>query len=350
LVGSDFEWVVVDGSRTPGAINANQVFGAPLPAVDPFINEFHYDNSGTDVGEFIEVAVPQGTDLSDYSIVLYNGSGGAPYGASPISLAGLTIQNTVDGYGFVVLDFPSNGIQNGAPDGICLTGPSGSVIEFLSYEASPFAAVGGPCDGVVSTDIGVSQTSGTAEGSSLQRQGTGLVGSDFEWVVVDGSRTPGAINTNQVFAEPSVSTTAVPPTTSSPPTEPTLTLISTIQGSSSSSPLVGTTVKIQGIVTGDFQSNDSDAGRDLRGFFVQEEDVDADGDMLTSEGIFVFDGSTPAVDVNVGDLVEVIGVVDENFGTFYRYLCLVLVPHAFLQRSLVRRLSHSLTYMLSRHS
>jgi hypothetical protein len=26
----------------------------------PFINEFHYDNSGTDTGEFIEIAAPTG--------------------------------------------------------------------------------------------------------------------------------------------------------------------------------------------------------------------------------------------------------------------------------------------------
>ena len=35
-----------------------------------FINEIHYDNTGTDAGEFIEIAGPAGTDLSGYSIVL----------------------------------------------------------------------------------------------------------------------------------------------------------------------------------------------------------------------------------------------------------------------------------------
>ena len=44
-----------------------------------FINEIHYDNSGTDVNEFIEIAGPAGTNLAEYSIVLYNGSGGAVY-------------------------------------------------------------------------------------------------------------------------------------------------------------------------------------------------------------------------------------------------------------------------------
>ena len=39
-----------------------------------FINEIHYDNDGTDVGEFIEIAGPAGTSLSGWKIVLYNGN------------------------------------------------------------------------------------------------------------------------------------------------------------------------------------------------------------------------------------------------------------------------------------
>jgi predicted extracellular nuclease len=79
------------------------------------------------------------------------------------------------------------------------------------------------------------------------------------------------------------------------------------------SPLVGSTVRIEGIVVGDFQDGVGSNG-DLNGFYVQEEDADADGDPLTSEGIFIFNGSSPSVDVLVGDLVAVEGVVSEFFG------------------------------------
>ena len=79
------------------------------------------------------------------------------------------------------------------------------------------------------------------------------------------------------------------------------------------SPLHDTIVKIQGIVVGDFQDGTGTHG-DFNGFYVQEEDADVDGDASTSEGIFVFDGSSPAVDVNAGDLVEITGTVDEFFG------------------------------------
>ena len=41
-----------------------------------FINEIHYDNSGTDSGEAVEVAGPAGTKLSGGKLVLYNGSDG----------------------------------------------------------------------------------------------------------------------------------------------------------------------------------------------------------------------------------------------------------------------------------
>jgi uncharacterized protein len=75
---------------------------------------------------------------------------------------------------------------------------------------------------------------------------------------------------------------------------------------------VGQTVKIRGIVVGDFQGGDADSKRTLSGFFVQERDSMVDFDPLTSEGIFVFQGSMIAVDL--GDDVEVTGVVDEYFG------------------------------------
>src|SRR5688572_25471932 len=38
------------------------------------ISEFHYDNTGTDAGEAIEISGPAGTSLSGYQVVLYNGN------------------------------------------------------------------------------------------------------------------------------------------------------------------------------------------------------------------------------------------------------------------------------------
>ncbi len=51
------------------------VMAAPAAAqTSVFINEIHYDNTGTDAGESIEVAGPAGTDLTGWTIVLYNGT------------------------------------------------------------------------------------------------------------------------------------------------------------------------------------------------------------------------------------------------------------------------------------
>ncbi|MFT5197000.1 MAG: putative extracellular nuclease, partial [Candidatus Promineifilaceae bacterium] len=86
-----------------------------------------------------------------------------------------------------------------------------------------------------------------------------------------------------------------------------------VQGSGASSPLTGQMVMIEGVVVGDFQDNDPGNNGDLNGFFVQEEDADADSDPSTSEGVFVFDGSLPAVNVAIGDVVRVVGRVDEFF-------------------------------------
>ncbi|MEL6319401.1 MAG: ExeM/NucH family extracellular endonuclease, partial [Cyanobacteria bacterium J06626_14] len=90
-------------------------------------------------------------------------------------------------------------------------------------------------------------------------------------------------------------------------------LISSIQGSGASSSRVGEVVTIEAIVVGDFQDGSGTDG-DFNGFFVQEEDSDADNDPLTSEGLFIFDGNSPSVDVNAGDLVRVTGTVAEFFG------------------------------------
>ncbi|MEL6122985.1 MAG: Hint domain-containing protein [Bacteroidota bacterium] len=135
-----------------------------------FISEIHYDNDGTDTGESIEITAPAGTDLTDYSIVLYNGSDGTVYNTFNFNIFGTVIiaDQGGTGYGTISLGLPSNGLQNGSPDGIALVDGNGDVVEFISYEGV-LTASGGPADGQMSTDIGVAQPSNTPEGESLQK-------------------------------------------------------------------------------------------------------------------------------------------------------------------------------------
>lgn len=86
----------------------------------------------------------------------------------------------------------------------------------------------------------------------------------------------------------------------------TETLISAIQGSGLTSPMVGSTRVIEGVVVGDFQT----VATELSGFYVQEEDADADGFGSTSEGVFVFDNGFSTA-VATGDVVRVMGTVVE---------------------------------------
>ncbi|MEZ5460762.1 lamin tail domain-containing protein [Dokdonella sp.] len=77
-----------------------------------------------------------------------------------------------------------------------------------------------------------------------------------------------------------------------------------IQGFTDTSPVAGQRVASNGnIVT----------AVAAQGFFMQSRDASADADPMTSEGIYVFTGSAPTV--QVGDEVDLVGDVSEFFGT-----------------------------------
>jgi DNA/RNA endonuclease G (NUC1) len=147
-MSSDFSWTFKIG-------------GAPIVLPDTRFTEIHYDNSGDDVNEQIEIEGPANADLSGWSVVLYNGGSGDVYDQKALSG---TIPASCGDRGVVVVPFAS--IQNGSPDGFALV-HDGSVVQFLSYEGS-FAAVGGPAAGLTSTDIKVEEPSSSSAISSLQ--------------------------------------------------------------------------------------------------------------------------------------------------------------------------------------
>ncbi len=178
------------------AITVSPVNDAPV-INDPnhvFINEIHYDNTGTDSGEAIELAGPNGTDISGWSLVLYNGADGLAYDTKTLSG---TFTDEGEGFGTLVFNYATNGIQNGdsAPDGIALVDNNGKVVEFLSYEGQ-FTATSGPAGGLVSSDIGVAESSTTPVGYSLQRTSAGPA---FTW---DNAKpaTFGTVNSSQSFS------------------------------------------------------------------------------------------------------------------------------------------------------
>ena len=175
------------------ALLAAVLLTASASAQSVFINEIHYDNDGTDTGEFIEVAGPAGTDLTGWSLFLYTLNGSS---YRDVAL-GETIPNQQNGFGTVSTSFPTNGIQNGPSDGVALVMPDGTVVQFLSYEGV-LTATEGPADGMTSTDIGVRETGSTPAGESLQLIGSGTSYDDFAWAgPVEDS--PGEVNDGQSF-------------------------------------------------------------------------------------------------------------------------------------------------------
>lgn len=173
------------------------------PAYEVWSNELHYDNTGIDANERIEIAGASGTNLAGWSIYYYDGSNGLPYGNPSLLSGTLPITCNVSGenVGVVVIDVPgTNGgfaFQGGGgtPDGWALIDPNGGVVDFYSYEGT-FTALGGPANGKLSVDIGVQEDgTGTVDGS-IQRTG------ETTWVVGASANTFGACNSTQFFPIP----------------------------------------------------------------------------------------------------------------------------------------------------
>ncbi|MBL4941369.1 MAG: lamin tail domain-containing protein [Colwellia sp.] len=167
------------------------VEASPIPTV--FINEIHYDNSGIDQGEFIELAGMAGLNLDGWSLHFYNGNNGNEY--KKYTFSDWLLNDTANGFGFAGINI--SGIQNGSPDGIVLADAQDNIIQFLSYEGV-FTANSGIAAGLTSIDIGVSEFSDTSVGFSLQLIGQGKQYSDFIWAASKKS-TFGVANFRQTL-------------------------------------------------------------------------------------------------------------------------------------------------------
>jgi len=162
----------------------------PAAPVNVFFNEIHYDNTGTDAGEAIEVAGVSGTSLAGWSIALYR-SAGTVYDTIPLS--GVLADQ---GQGYGTLSFARAGIQNGTA-GFALVNATGAVVQFLSYEGT-VTATAGPAVGQTSTDIGVAEEPVPGLGFSLQLKGAGSSAGDFSWTAATADSF-GQVNAGQTF-------------------------------------------------------------------------------------------------------------------------------------------------------
>ena len=178
---------------------------------------------------------------------------------------------------------------------VCSTA-EGNLVDAVSYEGDTAGYTEGSGTGLVDDPA--------IDSSSISRFPDGV---DTDQNNVDFSQrcaTPGEANTAET-------TDCAPAPSLSCDATYAFTLIHDIQGSGETTPIPGQEVFVEGVVVGDFQASNTD-GTDLAGFYVQEEDTDADGDPLTSEGVFVFDlPLNPGVPVEQGDLVRIRGLAGE---------------------------------------
>lgn len=285
--------------------------GGTGPTATFTINEIDADQASTDSAEFIEIydGGVGNAALDGLSLVLFNGNGDAEY--DTISLDGMS----TDANGFFVVGsanvpnvdlvaFTTNGLQNGADAVALYTGTPPTVPTTTNLVDAIVYGTGDPDDAELMAALGQSvqadeSANGTPTSDALARL------PDGSGAFVAQAPTPG--DTNDI------------------PPPATITKISEIQGAVGTgalaqigvddrSPLAGQVVTVQAVVTADFQDGLFGDLGDLNGFYIQEEITDYDMNDLTSEGIFIFDGSAPAVDVAYGDLVEITGTVSEFNG------------------------------------
>jgi predicted extracellular nuclease len=206
------------------------------------INEIDYDQAGTDTTEFVEIRNngSAAADLDPYTLRLVNGNAGGSVVYTSVNLpavplaAGATYvvcgnQTTVtecDLDGGANTDF----IQNGAPDAVGLVVGESTLVDAVSYEGTVpgyTEGAGAPADSGSANFLSISRIANSVD--------TNDNAADFRLVC----STPGAAN----------AVTAEDCTDPNGPVEPVLTRIHDIQGNGAASPIAGSTVTIQGIVT-----------------------------------------------------------------------------------------------------
>jgi len=165
---------------------------------DVWLNEIHYDNSGADVDEFLEISVGSAITPTDVVVHLYNGNNGTVYNTLSVGPPGADLVEGQTQGGMTLYWGGVSGIQNGSPDGVAIS-VLGTVLHFVSYEGA-FTATDGPAAGMYSEDIGITEPGSTPLGSSIGLKGSGSSYGDFTWTTFV-VQSAGQINYEQVITD-----------------------------------------------------------------------------------------------------------------------------------------------------
>ncbi len=319
-----------DGDEDVAIDNVVIMGDGELMAVDPIINEFVADHVGSnDNNEYIEIFGTPANDYSAYSLLQIEGDNSQGRGnIDSVIAVGTTaanglyvtpfmsgvLENTsmtlllVEGFTGMIgddLDTNDDGLLDSTPwdrivDDIAVSDQDAGDVSYAAVTLLPDFDSGAATVGGASRIPNGTDTDTVGDWLRNDFDGAGIPALDPGTPVVgEAINTPAAVNDE-------VDPGNVPLTCDNAASE---TLIHAVQGSGFASPLIGNVVEIQGLVVGDFQNGLSG---ELDGFFVQEEDAEADADPMTSEGVFVFAPGN-LLDINVGDQIRVRGTVEEFF-------------------------------------
>ncbi|RED52050.1 endonuclease/exonuclease/phosphatase family protein [Aestuariispira insulae] len=268
----------------------------------PVINEFVLDHSGSDLFEFVEFFGTPDTDYSQYTLIQIEGDASNSVGRiDSVDTLGQT-----NAEGFFTLDFSSNRFENGTVTLLLVENFTGSVGDMVSLDpdsgavTGPFSAIADSvaiqdsASDTVFSDVVLGDMGGASR--LVDGQDTDSAG-DFIENDYGGHGLPGSTDSHDAGTAVNTPNAANSTDGNNGGGDPDFVAIYDIQGLSHQSAYTGQAVKTSGIVT----------AVDSNGYYLQ--DASGDGNIGTSDAIFIFTGSAPTV--AVGDAVEVSGTVEE---------------------------------------
>ncbi|MEM1171348.1 MAG: endonuclease/exonuclease/phosphatase family protein [Cyanobacteria bacterium P01_H01_bin.35] len=269
---------------------------------NPVINEVFVSHTGTDDTEFIEIFGTPGKSLDGLSFIGVEGDSGSPIGTIDARFD-FDSTHTIGDNGFFLVGNPI-----GLANNYAVTPNVEISSNFLENSSSTFALVetssisGTSVTGSEVVINTVALTDGDA-GDTFFFDAP-VIGPDGPFLPAGARRVTDGVDTDTAsdfaisdFFLGADNTPTAGTFDNGGGEEPTLTPIYEIQGAGHTSTLEGQELTTTGIVT----------AVDSNGFYLQ--DPRGDGDIATSDALFVFTGSAPGV--TVGDELQVEGTVSE---------------------------------------
>ncbi|MDJ0337876.1 ExeM/NucH family extracellular endonuclease [Cryobacterium sp. PH31-O1] len=281
------------------------------------INEAYLNggsSGATYLNKFVELYNPSTADVSlDGTSIQYRSAGGT---ANPTGVIALT--GTIAAGGHYLVQGSSNAANGAAlPTADASFGTSFAAGSGTIFFANQPTALTAPATGSLIDQIKILDLIGY--GSSNTFEGTAATAASVTTSVNRTGFVDSDVNADDFSAAAPTPTNAAgetgTPVEPDPDPDPTplpseATAIDAIQGTTDTSPLVGTIVKTSGVVTASYPSGG------FNGFYLQTAETGGEIDFAThtaSHGVFAY-SSTATADVQIGDHVQVVGTVVEFFG------------------------------------